>query len=204
NSRGNDAAVDAASFIRGPVEDVRRGHHLHAGLGEGLALLKNHRHRDLLAALPHQVCGLAKDLRPLIGGEGPPGCEGTSRRFSSRIDVVGRRVRDLRKNVACRRVQDIFKMPGAGIDPVSVDEKLQRRIALVPCHGSSPSAHGAAIQSFTNKASKAIAPSPSGPTMSGLMSTSAIAGSDSMSAPSRTTASATAATSRGACPRNGP
>ena len=68
----NDAAIGAAAFVGEPVENIRRGHHFHAGFGEDLALLHGHDGRDLLGALADQVGGLAHDLGAVIGRHGAP------------------------------------------------------------------------------------------------------------------------------------
>ena len=72
-------AVDALGLFREPLDERRRVGDLALRLGERLALLGGHEHREVGRVQQDQVVPAAQQDRPLLGGLRGPGREGRVR-----------------------------------------------------------------------------------------------------------------------------
>ena len=90
---GNGLSVDALGFLPIPLELVGGCIGLAARLGERLAGLGAHDPGDILDPFADEVGGAAHHLRPVPGGDRPPGRKSPRRAGKDRSDVggIGRR-----------------------------------------------------------------------------------------------------------------
>ena len=99
--RRGDPPVGAHRLLGVPEQEVRGIGDLAARVGQRLAHLERHQHREVLGALGHQVVGAAQDRAALAGRGGRPG--GTARRPRRRARRARRRASRRRPRRSSRR-----------------------------------------------------------------------------------------------------
>src|SRR5690606_42159903 len=107
----------------------------HARFAHGLSLLKRHRLRDLVGALPEYVGSLAHGLVALERGGRAPGGEATLGGVESGVDIYAGRVRDCADHLAGCGIDHVDRLAFSCGSPFSVDEELCRWVIWRrPCH----------------------------------------------------------------------
>jgi len=130
----DDAAVDPASFLRIPFDDLAAAQDLKPRLCQRLALFQRHRDRHRLAALAHHLRGLKDDLGAFGGRRARPEREACLGRFEGIVEIGAARVRHNAYRAFAGRVDDRLAV---GPPPFAADVELQigvlfHRILPVP------------------------------------------------------------------------
>ncbi len=128
----HDAAVGAAALFRIPLDDIGRGHHLGAGLGEHLALFLHQGLADGVVPLADQVRRLAHDFRAVIGGRRAPYRKALFGGFQRLVEIGRAGMRQLREWLLGCRIDHILAAATVAVEPLAVDEKSEIGVHAKP------------------------------------------------------------------------
>ncbi|CAE6854478.1 hypothetical protein R69927_02248 [Paraburkholderia domus] len=128
-ARRHDPAVDAAAFVGEPLDDVRRGQHFDACLGERLALFLHHQAGDVRSALAHQGCGLAHGRRAFVGRNLAPGFEAALRGRQRPVQIGNASMGHLADGFTGGRIDDVEGFAARSVAPFAVNQEARICIA---------------------------------------------------------------------------
>ncbi|MEA2227197.1 MAG: succinate-semialdehyde dehydrogenase / glutarate-semialdehyde dehydrogenase [Solirubrobacteraceae bacterium] len=120
-----EAAVDADGLLRVPAEEVRGVGDLRLGLGDRLAHLHRHEHREVVGALGDEVVGPAQDVAALARRVVAERLERLVRGAEGGLGVLDGRVGDLGDRLAGRGILDRDRPALAPIAPLAADVQLR-------------------------------------------------------------------------------
>ncbi len=119
------ATVGAAPFFRIPVEDLGGDIQLDARLGQRLAFLQRGQLRNGLAALAHQVRGLAQDAAALLRTQGAPHRPGAPCRLQCLVQVCRCGQRNMPQHLFGCRVDDRARRASLAAEFLAIDEQVK-------------------------------------------------------------------------------
>jgi hypothetical protein len=121
---GDDTAIGASPFFGKPVDGVGTGHHFHARLGQGFALLQGHQAGHLVGALTQQLRRFAQGLVALKGADAAPHFKPALGRIGGLGDVLQVRTSELPHDSAGGRVTHWQAARAGAGAPLAVDMEL--------------------------------------------------------------------------------